>query len=162
MSVLTRRGWTAGERALARVVFGTALEGAAVQLFQGPSVSPFGAMVPVRDTIVFGAWRASVDFSRVSLAEQGWFVHELAHVWQARRGTTLALAKLGAIGRRAYRVTADARPFSAFNIEAQAEIARFTFLTRMGAPDPAGPSPAWLESRWPVPPPPSSSRPAWV
>ncbi len=157
MNDFSRRGLTRGEALLMRAAFGEALSPEGVQLLQMPRLAPWGAMVPLRDTIVHGAWRAPLDFDAVSLREQSWFIHELAHVWQARRGVVLAVAKLAAIGAAAYVVRADERPFAAFNIEQQAEIIRFAFLVRMGAPDPAGPDPAWLEARWPSRPGPLSA-----
>ena len=54
----------------------------------------FAAMVPLGKTILFSKWRARRDFSRAPVTEQAWLIHELAHVWQARRGVVLAIAKI--------------------------------------------------------------------
>jgi hypothetical protein len=78
------------------------------------------------------------------LPEQGWFIHELVHVWQAARGVVLPLAKLSALGRNAYRVNWHEKDrFGAYNIEQQAEIVRALFLAR--AADAAD---AVLETLW--------------
>lgn len=151
MADFTRRSLTAGERAIAHATFGAAsAPWDAVRIFQAPTQAPWGAMVPLGRTIVFAAWRAAEDFAAVDLQEQAWFVHELAHVWQAARGTPLALAKLAAVGRAAYRADwAIERPFAAYNIEQQAEIVRFAYLARHGRPDPHGPSLRRLAALWP-------------
>lgn len=143
-----RRALTLGEIALGRSVFGDAIPWTAVRVLQAPPL-PFGAMVPVGRTIVFARWRAVRDFADAPLSEQGWFVHELAHVWQAARGTVLAAAKLGALGKKAYAYTP--KPHAAladYNIEGQAEIARHLFLARAAKSERNAPSLDWLEWVW--------------
>ncbi|MEZ5995053.1 MAG: hypothetical protein R3C25_04810 [Hyphomonadaceae bacterium] len=143
-----RRNLTAGETALGRGVFGDEIDWPRVRVLQAPALS-FGAMVPLGRTIVFSKWRAARDFAAASLGEQGWLVHELAHVWQARRGVVLAGAKLGALGKRAYAYQARAgAKLIDYNIERQAEIARHLFLARAGAAEDAMPPLAWLEQVW--------------
>ncbi len=146
MGVFTRRALTAGEVALGRALFGEEVAWGTVRVAQLPPLG-FAAMVPTGRTILYSRARARLDFVQAPLAEQGLFVHELAHVWQAERGVVLALAKLLAIGRGAYRVEmrAGAR-FAAYNIEAQAEIVRLLFLTRAGV-DTGAPR-AWFEEVW--------------
>jgi hypothetical protein len=143
-----RRALSAGEVALGRGVFGDVIDWPRVRVLQAPAF-PFGAMVPLGKTIVFARWRASSDFASAPLSEQGWFVHELAHVWQAACGTMLAAAKLGALGKKAYAF----KPFagakmSGYNIESQAEIARHVFLARAGKPETGAPPREWLEEIW--------------
>ena len=148
MQAFERRALTAGEIKIAKSVFGDGIDWACVRVLQTPAL-PFGAMVPFGKTIVFGRWRAARDFSLAPLAEQGWFVHELAHVWQASRNTVLAFAKLAAMGRRAYMLKPrSGTKLSDFNIEAQAEIARHVFLWRAGKPEPGAPDKDWLEKIW--------------
>lgn len=143
-----RRRLSAGEIALGRKMFGDAIDWARVGVLQLPPL-PFGAMVPIGRTIVFGRWRAVRDFAAASLNEQGWFVHELAHVWQAARGKVLALSKLAALGKKAYVLKPRAGvKLASYNIESQAEIARHVFLTRAGEGEPGAPDAAWLEEIW--------------
>jgi hypothetical protein len=150
MRDFSRRPLTAGEIALARPVFGEEIAYSRVRVVQLGG-APWGAMVPVRDQILFGRWRAARDFSDVEAGEQGWFIHELAHCWQAARGVVLAAAKLSAIGASAYRLRLKpGASFRAYNIEQQAEIARFVFHARRGAPHPDGPPPTVLERLWPA------------
>lgn len=148
MSLGERRALTEGEVALGRLVFGDEIDWPRVRVLQAPPLG-FGAMVPVGRTIVFSRWRARRDFAASPVAERGWFVHELAHVWQAARGVMLAGAKLHALGKAAYAYTPHPDlGLRAYNIERQAEIARHLYLARVGAHEPGMPSRAWLEAIW--------------
>ncbi len=143
-----RRALTEGEAAIGRLVFGEEIEWSRIRVMQALPVG-FGAMVPLGRTIVFAKWRAARDFANAPLGEQGWFVHELMHVWQASHGVVLAGAKLGALGKSAYAY--KPRPgatLAQYNIERQAEIARHLFLARSGAREEEMPSPEWLEAVW--------------
>ena len=143
-----RRGLTAGEIEIGRNMFGDTIGWTRVRVLQIPALQ-FGAMVPFGKTIVFGRWRAGRDFALASLDQQGWFVHELAHVWQASRNTLLALAKCRALGSKAYIVKPRVgAKLGDFNIEAQAEIARHLFLWRAGKPEAGAPDKEWLEKVW--------------
>ncbi|WP_395644502.1 hypothetical protein [Terricaulis sp.] len=148
MRPFARRSLTSGEIALGKSVFGDEIDWARVRLAQAPRLG-FGAMVPLGRTIVFSKWSAAEDFSATSLYEQGWLVHELTHVWQARRGVVLAAAKLNAVGSGAYAYAprADAL-LRDYNIERQAEIARHLFLARAGAAEEGQPDRKWLEAIW--------------
>lgn len=148
MPLWTTRPLTAGEVELGRSIFDNEVAWAGVRVAQAPKLG-FAAMVPLGKSIVFSGWRARGDFAQAPLSEQGWFVHELAHVWQAERGVVLAAAKLAALGKKAYayKPRAIAR-LSDFNIEAQAEIVRHLFLARAGAPAPYAPGRDWLEQIW--------------
>jgi hypothetical protein len=142
-----RRPLTVSEIAIGRAVFGEEIDWPRVRVAQAPSLG-FGAMVPLGRTIVFSRWRAAYDFAAAPLDEQGWFVHELMHVWQASHGVFLAGAKLGALGKLAY--TYAPKPNAAlkhYNIERQAEIARHLFLARAGSAAEIPPR-DWLEAVW--------------
>jgi hypothetical protein len=141
------RSLTEGEIALGRTVFGEEIAWPRVRVLQGPSLG-FGAMVPLGRTIIFSRWRAARDFAQAPLDEQGWFVHELMHVWQAAHGVFLAGAKLGALGKLAYayKPLPKAR-LKQYNIERQAEIARHLFLARAGSEAEIPPK-DWLEEVW--------------
>jgi len=149
MPLWRRRPLTAGEIALGKTVFGDDIAWGAVKVLQAPSQLGFGAMVPRGRTIVFSRWRAVEDFAQAPLGEQGWFVHELMHVWQAARGVFLAGAKLNALGKGAYFYTSKpGARLRDYNIERQAEIARHLFLARNNAREPGMPPRAWLEEVW--------------
>lgn len=143
-----KRALTEGEIALGRSVFGDEIDWPAVRLYQTRPLG-FGAMVPLGRTIVFSKWRAARDFVAASLDEQGWFVHELMHVWQAKRGVVLAGAKLGALGKGAYIYKKRTGvKLHRYNIERQAEIARHLFLARSGFEERGMPDKSWLEAIW--------------
>jgi hypothetical protein len=148
MAPWERRALAASEVALGRSIFGDEIDWPRVHVLQAPAMG-FGAMVPLGRTIVFSKWRAARDFAQAPLDDRGWFVHELAHVWQAAQGVVLAGAKLGAMGKAAYRYRA--RPGATlgdYNIERQAEIARHLYLARVGAAEPGMPPREWLERVW--------------
>ncbi len=143
-----RRALTAGERAMAAAMFAARLPLDGIAIFQAPPL-PFQAMVPLGKTVVFSLWRAARDFTQADRGEQGWLIHELAHCWQARQGIVLPVAKLRALGSRAYRYDlAPGKPFGAYNIEQQAEIVRHLFLARVGAPECGAPPLMHLEEVW--------------
>jgi len=149
MTAGERRNLTEGEITLGRTLFADEIAWPRVRIFQAPATLGFGAMVPLGRTIVFSRWRAARDFACAPLDDQGWFVHELTHVWQAACGVVLAHAKLGAIGKRAY-VYAPKKglKLDAYNIERQAEIVRHLYLARAGAEWPGMPALDWLEAIW--------------
>lgn len=143
-----RRALTEGEIAFARTVFGDEIDWPRIRILQAPKLG-FGAMVPLGKTIVFSKWRAARDFAHANIDEQGWFVHELMHVWQAAHGVVLAGAKLGALGSGAYRYKPKAgATLKNYNIERQAEIARHLYLARAGVCDVGQPPIGWLEEVW--------------
>lgn len=142
-----RRPLTGGEIALGRAVFAEEIDWSRVRITQAPSLG-FGAMVPLGRTIVFSRWRAAWDFAQAPLDEQGWLIHELMHVWQAKQGVFLAGAKLGALGKLAYAYAPKQNAtLRDYNIERQAEIARHLFLVRAGSKAQLPPH-AWLEEIW--------------
>jgi hypothetical protein len=155
MRLFEGRALTPGEIALARSVFGDAIAYEKVRILQGPRWRLYGAMAPFRHTIIHGAWPAARDFAGAPADEQGWFIHEMAHVFQAARGVVVALSKLRAMGRKAYHFKLKAGDrFEDFNIEQQAEIARALFLARIG-PKNQSVALAALEAVWPVKPAPA-------
>lgn len=148
MQLWEKRPLTPGEMALGRSVFGEEIKWATIRVMQAPRLG-FGAMVPLGRTIVFSKWPAARDFASAAPDEQGWFVHELMHVWQAHNGVVLAAAKIGALGEKAYSYTPRPKTkLKAYNIERQAEIARHLFLERAGMPEKDAPPRDWLEAVW--------------
>ena len=148
MKTWQKRPLTPGEIDLGRSVFGEEIDWARVRVMQAPALG-FGAMVPLGRTIVFSRWRAVNDFAQAPIEEQGWFVHELMHVWQAARGVVLAGAKLRAIGRDAYAYAPrPGAPLKSYNIERQAEIARHLYIARCGCHENGMPPLGWLEDIW--------------
>ena len=134
-----------GETALARGVFGDALDHGPVRL----STRRWGVFA-----IAFGphisfppSHPAPDDFTRAPLEMQAWLIHELVHVWQFQTAPmrTLASWALTAIrggyrrGLPGYRYGWPLKPWAALNLEQQARIVEHAFLLRetgrcLGAP----------------------------
>jgi hypothetical protein len=134
---------TPGEIELARSVFASAIDYSRVGLIKGkwwPFQPRRSAMAPM-GSIYFhpdgGGW--SEDFSREPLDRQGFFIHELTHVWQAQKGGRFYLPLM----RHpfcCYRYQLQpGKPFSRYGLEQQAEIVRHRFLADRGAPVPVDP-----------------------
>ena len=150
MPNFSRRALSDGEIALGRSVFNDAIPWPRIRVAQIPKLN-FGAMVPLGEAIVFSSWRAARDFAAVPPHEQGWFIHELTHAWQAKAGVVLSVAKLAALGSRAYLYQAKpGAQLTDYNIEQQAEIARHLFLARRGIVLKDAPPMEWLEKIWPL------------
>ena len=137
------RHLTSGEVALAQSIFGDAIDYSIVRLFEGkwwPFHPRRAAMAPTGDIWFHpdgGGW--SEDFSHEPLSRQGFFIHELTHVWQAQRGGLLYLPLMRhPFCRYAYRLDRG-RTFLEYGIEQQAEIVRHRFLADRGFPVPCQP-----------------------
>jgi hypothetical protein len=134
---MERRGLTAGEQALVRSVFGDAVDAAKVWLVRGkfwPFQPPRTAMAPMGDIYFHpngGGW--SEDFSKESLGAQGFFIHEMTHVWQAQKGGRFYLPLMRHPFCRYRLELAPGKPFERYGLEQQAEIVRYAFLARNGA-----------------------------
>lgn len=135
MSATSDRPLTSGEIALARTVYGDAIDYAPVRLCnrKWAFFQPRGVVMAPRGNIHFhphgDLWRE--DFSGASLGDQGLFIHEMCHVWQHQRGIFLPL-KRHPFCRYGYSFV-PGRPLLRYGIEQQAEIVRHAFLLRSGA-----------------------------
>jgi hypothetical protein len=137
------RSLTPGEIALARSIFGEAIDYSKVRMirrkwwpFQPPSfvMAPSGNIHfhPHSDL-----W--SNDFSKEPLHRQGLFIHEMTHVWQAqKRGRFYLPLMRHPFCRYRYRLE-DGRPFEDYGLEQQAEIVRHRFLAENGGRPPICP-----------------------
>ena len=126
------RQLTPGEVEMARSIFGNAIDYSKVRLFEGkwwPLQPKRSAMAPMGDIWFHpegGGW--SLDFSRESLSRQGFFIHELTHVWQTQKGGRFYLPLMRhPFCRYSYELK-PGRPFSRYGLEQQAEIVRHRFL----------------------------------
>jgi hypothetical protein len=130
------RRLTPGERALAREVFGAALEPSGLRILAVPLWRR--AFVAGARLMVWPAAALPEDFGASPLRLQATFVHELVHVWQAQRGVFLPFAKLRAGDSPrayAYELETDAE-FARLNIEQQAMVVEHAFLAARGGPAP--------------------------
>jgi hypothetical protein len=131
------RNLTAGEVEIARSIFGSSIDYSKVRLFEGkwwPLHPRRAAMAPMGDIWFHpdgGGW--SEDFSKEPLHLQGFFIHELTHVWQSQRGGRFYLPLMRhPFCRYRYEIV-PGRPFSRYGLEQQAEIVRHAFLLSNGA-----------------------------
>jgi hypothetical protein len=137
------RSLTSGEVELARSIFGDAIDYSRVRLVRGkwwPFQPRNAAMAPMGNIWFHpeaGGW--SDDFSKEPLGRQGFFIHEMTHVWQAQKGGRFFLPLMRhPFCRYDYRIRAR-KAFSRYGIEQQAEIVRHRFLADRGAPVPTTP-----------------------
>ena len=140
---MERRLLTPGEIELARSVFGDAIDYAKVQLVKGkwwPFHPRNAAMAPMGNIYFHpegGVW--SEDFSKEPLGRQGFFIHEMTHVWQTQAKGRLYLPLMRHPFCR-YRYTFDPkRTFERYGLEQQAEIVRHIFLAERGTVPPVCP-----------------------
>ena len=143
-----RRPLTPGEVALARSMFGDAIDYHRVAMVRGrwAFFQPRHVVMAPTGSIHFhpagDLWRE--DFAAAPLADQALFVHELTHVWQHQRGLFLPLRR-HPFCRYGYSFVPD-QPLHRYGIEQQAEIVRHAFLLRRGARVAGAPDLATYES----------------
>jgi len=130
------RPLTPGEIALARSIFGDAIDYPKVLLIKGKwwPFQPRNAAMAPNGNIYFhpaaGGW--SEDFAREPLSRQGFFIHEMTHVWQAQKGGRLYLPLMRHPFCRYRYELKPGKSFSRYGIEQQAEIVRHLFLAQRG------------------------------
>ena len=137
---------TEGEIALARSVFGDAIDYDRVRIVRGKwwPLQPRGIVMAPTGNIHFhpADERWSEDFSKTPLELQGLLIHELTHVWQSQsRGRFYLPLMRHPFCRYAYDLV-PGRAFDLYGLEQQAEIVRHAFLARKGVrlasvPDPS-------------------------
>jgi hypothetical protein len=130
------RSLTPGEIELARSIFGDAIDYGEVRMIRGkwwPFQPRNAAMAPMGSIWfhpVAGGW--SEDFSKEPLTRQGFFIHELTHVWQTQaKGRFYLPLMRHPFCRYAYTLK-PGRPFDRYGLEQQAEIVRHRFLADRG------------------------------
>jgi hypothetical protein len=140
---MSDRPLTAGEIAIARSVFGDAIDHGKVRLVRRKwwPFQPRNTVMAPTGNIHFHPhdelW--SEDFAKEPLHRQGLFVHEMTHVWQTQtRGRFYLPLMRHPFCRYRYQLE-DGRPFSWYGLEQQAEIVRHRFLADRGATPPICP-----------------------
>ena len=145
---MDERGLSSGEIAMARSVFGDAIDYPRVRLFRRkwwPFHPRNAAMAPMGDIYFHpegGVW--SDDFSKETIGRQGFFIHEMTHVWQAQAKGRFYLPLM----RHPFcRYSYELRPgqsFDRYGLEQQAELVRHAFLAKRGICSPQTPPPGLL------------------
>lgn len=129
-----KRPLTPGEAALARTIFGEAIDYARVRLVRRKWAffQPVKTVMAPLGHIHFhpaGPWWCE-DFAAAPLAAQGLFLHEMTHVWQHQSGRCLPIER-HPFCRYGYRLE-PGKPFARYGIEQQGEIVRHAFLLARG------------------------------
>ncbi|MES2019324.1 MAG: Rhs element Vgr protein [Pseudomonadota bacterium] len=133
------RALTAGEAAMARCLFGEAIDYDRVRIYRRRYL-PFGlqpmhcAMAP-NGHIYFHQSRCLPDFSGGSALARHWFMHEMVHVWQHQLGYPVRLRGAVRIGLNYDYALDVALTLADYNMEAQGELlADYFALHHLGAP----------------------------
>jgi len=119
------RPLTAGEVALARRLFGSAIDYARVRIHNTrfiPFLQRKDVCITPNGELYFHASRYRDDFAAASEREQHWYMHEMAHVWQYQLGYPVMLRGAIRLGLRYDYELTPARRLSDYNMEAQAEL----------------------------------------
>lgn len=138
------RALTAGEVALARSVFGDAIDYAQVAIWRRKffPFQPRKVTMAPRGHLHFHPRGSSYceDFSAAPLRLQGHFIHEMTHVWQVQQnGKWFLLLNRMPWARYDYAIRPGWK-LADYGLEQQAEIVRHAFLLRSGHPVPGAPS----------------------
>src|SRR5215210_5494695 len=127
---------TPGEIALARSMFGDAIDYSKVKMVKRKwwPLQPRSAAMAPTGNIHFhphgDLW--SEDFAAEPLGRQGLFIHEMTHVWQTqKRGRFYLPLMRHPFCRYRYHIK-DGRRFDRYGLEQQAEIVRDLFLGNAG------------------------------
>ena len=126
------RQLTTGEIALARSVFGDAIDYDRARIIRGRwwPFQPKGIVMAPTGNIHFHPAdpRWSDDYADESLSLQGLFIHEMTHVWQTQtRGRYYLPLMRHPFCRYGYQLK-PGRRFDLYGLEQQAEIVRHRFL----------------------------------
>jgi hypothetical protein len=135
---------TSGEIALARSIFGTAIDYDAVRIRRRKwfPLQPRRVTMAPRGHVHFHPQSTAYceDFSKEHLVRQGLLIHELVHVWQTQTlGQWYLILNRMPWSSYGYSLK-PGWPLTRYGIEQQAEIVRHAFLLRnggrvVGAPD---------------------------
>ena len=134
---------THGEIALARTMFGNAIDYSRVQMIRRkwwPFQPKDTVMAPTGNMHFHPKSKLwSEDFSREPIGRQGLFIHEMTHIWQSQtRGRMFLPFTRHPFCSYSYTIR-DGRPFASYGVEQQAEIVAHLFLTQHGAGPPVCP-----------------------
>jgi hypothetical protein len=131
---------TAGEIAMASLLFGDAIDYARVRVHNRPYL-PFGlqprncAMTP-NGSIYFHHSCFLRDYSAAALTARHWFIHEMVHVWQHQLGYPVRLRGAIRLGLSYRYVLREDASLCDYNMEAQGELlADYFALRHLRQPD---------------------------
>ena len=144
------RALTPGEVALARSVFGDAIDYASVTIRRRKffPFHPRGVTMAPMGHLHFhpAAPHYCDDFAAVELSQQAHFIHEMVHVWQAQKlGRWYLVLRRHPFCRYDYAIK-PGWTLEQYGIEQQAEIVRHAFLLRNGTKVAGAPSKATYDA----------------
>ena len=147
---MTERSLTPGEIDLGRSVFGDAIDYSQVRMIRRKwwPLQPKNTIMTPSGNLHFhpqgNTW--SDDFSKESMPLQGFFIHEMTHVWQAqKRGRFYLMMMRHPFCRYDYAIRAG-WPLERYGLEQQAEIVSHAFMMRHGIGVPGVPARTQLET----------------
>ena len=152
---MTGRALTDGEAALARSMFGGAIDYGRVRVHNRRwwPLQPRGVTMAPNGDLWFHPEGGLFcdDFCATPLHHQAHFIHEMTHVWQAQRSGKWWLPLMRhPFCRYGYEVV-PGKPFARYGIEQQAEIVRHAFLLRQGQKIDGKPDRATYDAPLPFP-----------
>lgn len=127
------RGLTSGEIRMAETVFGGGVDYEKVRVHRGGYWLFFGLQdedtaVTPNGEMYFPGKHYKEDYSLESVRDQGWFLHEMTHVWQYQMGYWVKLVR-GPRPNMSYAYSLEpGKRFSDFNMEAQGNIIEDYYL----------------------------------
>lgn len=123
--IVKKRQLTMGEKILAESIFGQSLNLDHVDVVAHKLIIKNYAVSP-NGNIYFHPKDWKADFSKESLEQQSWLIHELVHVWQIQQG--IAVVRKALLNRRYQYVLTAGKAFLNYGIEQQAQMVQDYFL----------------------------------
>lgn len=121
------RQLTAAEKQLAKSVFGAHLQLDAIRIVAHRGVIKNYAISP-NGNVYFNPRNWCEDFSKRSLQQQSWLIHELTHVWQIQQG--LSVVRKAIFDRRYHYILEQGKLFLQYGIEQQAQMVQDYFIKK--------------------------------
>jgi uncharacterized Zn-binding protein involved in type VI secretion len=128
------RGLTAGEIAMARLVFGDAIDYGKVKLHNGKylwfGMQPDNVAMTPNGEMYFSPDYFSEDFSADDIDNRHWFIHEMTHVWQYQLGYPVKARGAIRLGLGYRYALSQEKQFGDYNMEAQGDLLADYFVLK--------------------------------
>jgi hypothetical protein len=127
------RPLTAGEIAMASLLFGDAIDYSRVRIHNRrylPLVQPRNCAMTPNGSIYFHHSCFLPDYSRADPGAKHWFMHEMVHVWQHQLGYPVRLRGAVRFGLPYHYELREDAQLSDYNMEAQGELLADYFALR--------------------------------
>jgi hypothetical protein len=133
------RPLTPGETAMARQLFGDAIDYTRVRIYRRPylwfGLQPKDCAMSPNGHIYFGPACCRDDFSREPNRSKHWFMHEMVHVWQHQFGYPVKWRGAIRLGLSYRYFLAPGKTLADYNMEAQGDLlADYFALKILGDP----------------------------